>query len=100
VIKRDEETFIIDTKWKLMETNKPSIEDLRQIFAYDHLWKASKSLLLYPGVGKEDSMDFDPYSPSEFANGIDVHGCKVGFIDILQHRDKKEFARNIFEKLK
>jgi 5-methylcytosine-specific restriction enzyme subunit McrC len=93
------DTFIIDTKWKLVDSNKPSVDDLRQIFAYNHLWKSSKSLLLYPGVGKKE-IEFKPYSRSEFSGMTDEHGCKVGFVNVLEFKgNKKGFANTIFGKL-
>ena len=94
------ETFIIDTKWKLVDSNKPSIDDLRQIFAYNHLWKSRKSLLLYPGIGKKE-IEYSPYTTSAFTNGEDRNECKVGFINVLEFRDNKErFAEAIFNKFK
>jgi 5-methylcytosine-specific restriction enzyme subunit McrC len=94
------ETYIIDTKWKLVDSNKPSVDDLRQIFAYNHLWKSTKSILLYPGNEANDSRNFVNYSPSLFAKESDEHGCKVGFINVLEYRNKKkEFAEAIFKKL-
>lgn len=103
VLKKGTETFIIDTKWKLVESNKPSVDDLRQIFAYNHLWGARKSILLYPAVGKEEH-DFHPYSSSIFSNGDDTNECKVGFIDVLEFSEKpngkQHFANAIFDKLK
>ena len=100
VLKKGEETYIIDTKWKLVDSNKPSIDDLRQIFAYNHLWRSTKSILLYPGNEANDSRNFVNYSPSLFAKESDKHGCKVGFINVLEYQNKKkEFAAAIFKKL-
>ena len=47
-ISNDNGTYILDTKWKIVHT-KPSIEDVRQMYAYHHYFKAKKVALLYPG---------------------------------------------------
>ena len=104
VIRKGEETFIIDTKWKLVDSNKPSIDDLRQIFAYNHLWKSRRSLLLYPGTGKKE-LDYSPYTTSAFTDGGDRNECKIAFINVLDYhnkldKSKSDFALAIFEKLK
>lgn len=105
------ETFVIDTKWKVIEDNKASDEDLKQIYAYNLYWNARRSLLLYPSsifieekfgnyhkgrderpheAGMED-LDFDR-----------TNQCKVGFINVLdeQGRLDLEIGEIILEKLK
>lgn len=48
VVSTNEHNYVLDTKWKLIHT-KPSIEDIRQMYAYHHYFDAKKVALLYPG---------------------------------------------------
>jgi 5-methylcytosine-specific restriction enzyme subunit McrC len=43
--------IVIDAKWKNLPAAGPSIEDVRQIFAYNQFLGASHSVLLYPHHG-------------------------------------------------
>ena len=49
VIESGTNTIILDTKWKLHSKGEPADSDLKQIFAYNHYWKANKGFLVYPG---------------------------------------------------
>lgn len=40
--------IVIDAKWKSLPTGGPSVEDIRQIYAYNQYLKANHSILLYP----------------------------------------------------
>lgn len=63
------EVVVIDTKWKVVD-GQPSDEDLRQIFAYNHLFKTVKGILLYPGAGYDtDTNDRNESYPSGTASG-------------------------------
>lgn len=92
-------TIIIDTKWKIINTYKPSDDDLKQMFAYNLFWNAEKSMLLYPKVNQDDSV-FGNYHhiPTE----KDANQCKIGFIEITNEkglRKNRDIATDIFEKL-
>lgn len=48
VLDYHQEQYIIDTKWKVLPTGSPSMEDLKQLYIYCRYFKASKGILLYP----------------------------------------------------
>ena len=98
VIKHKEDTYIIDTKWKIVSSYKPSDDDLKQMFAYNLYWKAEKSMLLYPKIDQEDSK-FGNYHHT--LNEKKSNQCKLGFINILDKnglRRSDEIAEEIFYK--
>ncbi len=49
--------IVLDTKWKIIN-NKPSEEDIRQMYAYNMLFKSKNSYLIYPGSRETISGDF------------------------------------------
>ncbi len=48
VITKDNEIWILDTKWKIPFDNRPSDDDLKQMYAYSLQFGAKSSYLLYP----------------------------------------------------
>ena len=76
------ETFVIDTKWKVLDIKnpKPNDDDLKQMYVYNMYWEAKKSMLLYPNSSQTDE------SFGNFWKGRDrlmENQCKVGFVNIL-----------------
>jgi 5-methylcytosine-specific restriction enzyme subunit McrC len=99
VLKKDKKTYIIDTKWKVVDNNEPSDNDLKQMFAYNLLWKAEKSMLLYPKVNQSDS-NFGTYHflPEE----KNLSQCKLGFVSLTDGDamiQENLIANEIFSKL-
>ena len=99
ILQIEQKTFVIDTKWKIIETNNPSDEDLKQMFVYNLHWDAEKALLLYPKTGQTDSgfeeFHYDKLNPKK--------KCKTGFVDITEGGSIKsieKIAEEIFSKLK
>jgi 5-methylcytosine-specific restriction enzyme subunit McrC len=95
--------FILDTKWKIVKNNRPDDHDVRQMFAYNHVWKSNQSILLYPGEETNDSR-LGLFHPKLFINTEIEHHCKVGFINVLDFHNKSDktkadFAKAIFDKL-
>lgn len=43
-------TYIMDTKWKVLEQERADISDLQQMFIYNSHFNACESILLYPQV--------------------------------------------------
>jgi 5-methylcytosine-specific restriction enzyme subunit McrC len=68
--------LVIDTKWKVPQNGLPSDDDLRQMFVYNELLSASRSILLYPAT----SMSFP-------ASGIYVakpHTCEQRHLGLFE----------------
>ncbi len=97
ILKTNNETYVIDTKWKIIEANNPSDNDLKQMFVYNLHWKAEKSLLLYPRTNQYDS-EFGVFHYADLGKK-----CKLGFVDITNEQSIKKgelIAREILSKLK
>ncbi len=98
VITNDQdENFVIDTKWKIINANNPSDDDLKQMFTYNLHWKAEKTLLLYPKTDQEDSIF------GEFHYKKLNLKCKLGFLKILDSNNlinQKIIVSTIFEKFR
>ena len=94
------ESFIIDTKWKVLDINnpKPSDDDLKQMFAYNLYWNAKRSILLYPN-SESSNEKFGSFwkgrkDPSD-------NQCKVEFVNILNDQGQLDFniGQTIIDKL-
>lgn len=72
--------IVIDTKWKQIEDNKPSTNDLRQMYVYNDHWASRSSLLLYPGVQHKGFINTKFHYPN--------HGCGVLKINVLDEDDR------------
>ena len=108
---KKEKTFVIDTKWKILDASnpKPSDDDLKQMYAYNLYWKAKRSMLLYPN-SKSITETFGDYhkgreeKPHELEYKIDydrTNQCKVGFINVLDSNNhlNLNIGTEIFEKI-
>lgn len=81
VLRKGEETYIIDTKWKRPTNKQPSVEDLRQMYTYSRFWDTEKVMLLYPG--DPINSKFVSYRNHEIDQRD--HQCKVAFVSVLKH---------------
>ncbi|WP_405606242.1 McrC family protein [Polaribacter sp. Asnod1-A03] len=87
VLRKGNQRYIIDTKWKRPQKSSASVSDLRQMYAYCRFWDAEKSVLLYPGESSEDKFklyETDDYSThnTEKPKKMD-HQCKMAFVSVL-----------------
>lgn len=70
--------FVIDTKWKMISSNNPSDDDLKQMYAYNKYWNAARGVLLYPSDGSQ-SNKIGIYHEGKGDKNI----CKLAFLKIL-----------------
>ena len=101
ILQIEQKTFVIDTKWKIIETNNPSDEDLKQMFVYNLHWDAEKALLLYPKTGQTDS-GFEEFHYDKLEEKDKKKKCKLGFVDITEEgsiKSSEKIVEEIFSKL-
>jgi len=87
----DKPQYILDTKWKII-SNRPSEDDIRQMFAYNRLFCARQAFLVYPGESRIISGEF--YEKDE--NGA----CGLSFIPFIHNgrltsQGVNEFAESL-----
>ena len=89
----DQVTYVIDTKWKLIDPKKPGDDDLKQMFAYNMYWDAKKSMLLYPSSNPQ-STTFGDFHKGKVGD----NKCKLGFVQVIDH-ETGQLDANIGEKV-
>jgi 5-methylcytosine-specific restriction enzyme subunit McrC len=93
------ENFIIDTKWKIVESDNPSDSDLKQMFTYNLHWESTKSMLLYPKNYQKDSA-FGNYKYEHLEEN--ANQCKLGFVSVLENgkiKDSEKLSEEILKKM-
>ena len=87
VVTKGKQKIILDTKWKIIDDNRPDDDDLKQMFVYNLLWDAEKSLLLYPGSHEACHGSYLHFSLSDARRKSDdekfFNFCSLAFIDLL-----------------
>ncbi|WP_416445711.1 McrC family protein [Leeuwenhoekiella sp. A16] len=96
VIRKGAETLmIVDTKWKIIDNNKPSTNDLRQMYVYNEYWQAKTAILLYPSNKKVDTK---PMAFETILGRDENHSCGLAWINVLD--DNGSLNQNIGEDFK
>lgn len=90
IIRTGAKTFIIDTKWKLLKDSDPSIEDVRQMYAYNHHFNSGCSVLLYPDAYRRRGKYSKYALPNLHTPDCAEHGCGVVFANILNSENQIE----------
>lgn len=76
-------TCIVDMKWKVPKGGKPTAEDIRQVYAYCHLWGAKHGLLLYPWVSEHQQARHSTYAVSLLTEVSTVITGRTMFAPVL-----------------
>jgi len=84
LLRYEDATYIIDTKWKALSSAKPSMTDLQQAFAYGQYFQAQNTILLYPQIN-----NLSPLPPQLFQlpNPKQKHYCSIYFATL--QKDEK-----------
>ena len=92
LLKKGDEIYIIDTKWKRPGRSSASVADLRQMYTYCRFWNAKKAMLLYPAEPIDSSFKTfltDDYSANSEGVLEIEHECKMGFVSVLDSDTKQ-----------
>lgn len=80
--------FIIDTKWKRPADGNPTVDDLKQMFAYNVHFGASRSILLYPGCNNQESMTKLYNESISVSQEYQKHSCSTFYMQMFDEHGK------------
>lgn len=78
--------LVADTKWKRLDVGGPKDGDLRQMFAYGHLFDSPVALLLYPAASRHPRR----------IEGLFDRGCRCDARELALLNDADEVAKATF----
>lgn len=81
VLRKNQEVYVLDTKWKKPTNQSPSIEDLRQMYAYGRYWNSDFMMLLYPGELYDGG--YKSYENRQYDTNCN-HQCKIGMVKVMK----------------
>ena len=102
VLTQNGENIVLDTKWKYQ--SKPSVEDVRQLYAYGHYFHSKCSYLLYPDRVEDESKVIkkkgDYYEPVNQDIDDSKMSCGLLFADLLvEGKLNREIGKSIISLL-
>lgn len=92
--KGKQRTCIVDTKWKVVQSDSPGDGDLKQMYAYNVQFGATQSILLYPFVGQKNIGPCS-YQKSPLLGDFQ-HCCELFFTDLFKENVIDEKFANRF----
>lgn len=89
-------SYIIDTKWKVIDSSHPADNDLKQMYVYNHYWDSYHSLLLYPLTRNQK----DTKGKFKLPFNGQTHSCALGFVQVIKDNSLNiDIAEEILWKL-
>ncbi len=91
--------YVLDTKWKIMQSLSPKMEDLKQLYIYCQYFKAENGVLLFPKVGHLEGGHPIPFHAIE---GIPKnYNCQIQFLEVVNKMGKlnKNLGKQLLDKL-
>jgi 5-methylcytosine-specific restriction enzyme subunit McrC len=96
VITSGTDKYVIDTKWKVLKENKPSDDDLKQIYTYNLHFTSKHSLLIYPKVNDLENTKGKYNLKYRFGSEEEAHYCQMVFVEIFDKGiDKDKLKRTL-----
>ena len=89
IIHKNGTKFVLDTKWKMPDNNRPSHSDLQQMYAYSKYFQSSHTILCYPGKREEF---VNGYFHDELTGQTGAYRCSV----IRLHFDIEAYPKENF----
>ncbi|ARN76949.1 hypothetical protein BST97_02445 [Nonlabens spongiae] len=90
-------SIIIDTKWKIIDDGRPSDNDLKQMYVYNHYWDCDHSFLVYPRSFSANGIS------GRFSNTKNSKdkGCEMIFLDVHHEgRLNQSIGNDLIEEIK
>ena len=94
ILIKNDTRYVLDTKWKLPNNNKPGPSDLQQMYAYTKYFNSDHTLLCYPG--NEDSLTNGHFFNEEKQDEI-VYPCSVMRITFNPGKTIKQWQERIYQ---